>query len=73
MEHDDKRDRIGEPIHRAGARCGLQMAQAGVVLLTPDDVAYLRHEYASGDGDQETIPTQQPTPNVLFRGWVALG
>ncbi len=41
-------------------------AQAIVVLLTPDDVAYLRSEYASGDDDPETTPLAQARPNVLF-------
>ena len=49
------------------------MAQAVVVLLTPDDVAYLRHEYASGDGDPETSPTPQATPNVFFEAGMAVG
>mgnify|MGYP000485185991 CR=1 FL=1 len=31
-----------------------EMAQAVVVLLTPDDIAYLRPEYANGDDDPAT-------------------
>ena len=69
MEHDDKRDRIGKPVHRAGARCGLQMAQAVVVLLTPDDVAYLRHEYASGDGDPERSGRRRRRTSVSRLAW----
>ena len=48
-------------------------AQAVVVLLTPDDVAYLRSEYASGEGDPETEPLAQARPNVLFEAGMAMG
>lgn len=48
-------------------------AQAIVVLLTPDDVAYLRSEYASGDDDPETKPLAQARPNVLFEAGMAMG
>lgn len=48
-------------------------AQAIVVLLTPDDVAYLRSEYASGDDDPETTPLAQARPNVLFEAGMAMG
>src|SRR5215831_20229537 len=48
-------------------------AQAIVVLLTPDDVAYLRSEYASGDDDPEKSPSAQARPNVLFEAGMAMG
>jgi hypothetical protein len=48
-------------------------AQAIVVLLTPDDVAYLRNEYASGEDDPETVPLAQARPNVLFEAGMAMG
>lgn len=48
-------------------------AQAIVVLLTPDDVAYLRTEYASGEDDPETQPLAQARPNVLFEAGMAMG
>jgi predicted nucleotide-binding protein len=48
-------------------------AQAVIVLLTPDDVAYLRSEYASGEGDTECNPTAQARPNVLFEAGMAMG
>ena len=48
-------------------------AQAIVVLLTPDDVAYLRTEYASGEDDPETEPLAQARPNVLFEAGMAMG
>lgn len=50
-----------------------EMAQAVVVLLTPDDIAYLRSEYANADDDQERIPTPQARPNVLFEAGMAIG
>lgn len=48
-------------------------AQAIVVLLTPDDIAYLRKEFASGDEDPETDPMPQARPNVLFEAGMAMG
>lgn len=51
----------------------LDAAQAIVVLLTPDDVAYLRSEYASGKSDPDTVPLGQARPNVLFEAGMAMG
>jgi predicted nucleotide-binding protein len=48
-------------------------AQTVVVLLTPDDIAYLRRQYASGDDDPETVPSAQARPNVLFEAGMAMG
>lgn len=48
-------------------------AQAVVVLLTPDEVAYLQPRYAHGTGDPETQPAAQARPNVLFEAGMALG
>ena len=48
-------------------------ARAVVVLMTPDDVAYLRDEYASGDADPERKPMGQARPNVLFEAGMAMG
>ncbi|WP_082460169.1 TIR domain-containing protein [Frigoribacterium sp. Leaf8] len=50
-----------------------EQGQAVVVLLTPDDVAYLRSEYAHGDADPEAEPTGQARPNVLFEAGMAMG
>lgn len=47
-------------------------AQAFVVLLTPDEVAYLRSDIAPQD-DPETQPALQARPNVLFEAGMALG
>lgn len=48
-------------------------AQAVVVLLTPDEVAYLQPRYGHGTGDPETQPAAQARPNVLFEAGMALG
>lgn len=48
-------------------------AQAVVVLLTPDEVTYLRPELASGTQDPETQPATQARPNVLFEAGMAFG
>ena len=41
--------------------------------MTPDDIAQLRSEYASGPGDPELTPTPQARPNVLLEAGMALG
>ena len=48
-------------------------AQAVVVLLTPDDIAYLRPEYSVGEDDPDREPQGQARPNVLFEAGMALG
>jgi len=48
-------------------------AQAIVVLLTPDDIAYIRSEYASDEEDPELTPRGQARPNVLFEAGMAMG
>lgn len=59
---------IGEILDAAFAR-----AAAIVVLMTPDEVAYLQPAYGSGEGDPETLPAAQARPNVLFEAGMALG
>lgn len=48
-------------------------ATAVVVLMTPDEVAYLQPRYSAGDADPETEPAAQARPNVLFEAGMALG
>ncbi len=48
-------------------------AQAVVVLLTPDEVTYLRSEYSDGEEDPETEPAAQARANVLFEAGMAMG
>lgn len=50
-----------------------EMAQAVVVLMTPDDIAYLQRDHASSDEDPELTPTPQARPNVLFEAGMAIG
>jgi len=59
---------IGEILDAAFDR-----AQAVVVLMTPDEVAYLQTQFGSGDNDPETLPAAQARPNVLFEAGMALG
>lgn len=59
---------IGQALDAAFA-----MAQAVVVLLTPDDIAYLRPEYANGEDDPDRSPIPQARPNVLFEAGMAIG
>lgn len=59
---------VGEILDAAFAH-----AQAIVVLLTPDDIAYLKREFAAGETDPETDPKGQARPNVLFEAGMALG
>lgn len=49
-----------------------EIAQAIIVLETPDDIAYLRSELANEE-DSEGIPQGQPRPNVLFEAGMAMG
>jgi predicted nucleotide-binding protein len=48
-------------------------ATAIVVLMTPDEVAYLQPRYGHGPNDPETNPAAQARPNVLFEAGMALG
>lgn len=48
-------------------------AQAIVVLMTPDDMAYLRADYAAGTDDPDVRPQGQARPNVLFEAGMAMG
>lgn len=48
-------------------------AAAIVVLMTPDEIAYLQPRYGHGEDDAETLPAAQARPNVLFEAGMALG
>lgn len=48
-------------------------AAAVVVLVTPDEIAYLQPQYGHGNTDPETKPAPQARPNVLFEAGIALG
>jgi len=51
----------------------LEAAQAIVVLMTPDEITYLRSEYGGGEHDSDLQPAAQARPNVLFEAGMALG
>lgn len=51
----------------------LDAAQAIVVLMTPDEIAYLRTEYASDVSELDAQAQPQARPNVLFEAGMALG
>lgn len=60
---------IGEVLDAA-----FSMAQAVVVLMTPDDFAYLRDGLRQAkEPPHETEPTLQARPNVLFEAGMAMG
>ncbi len=59
---------IGEVLATA-----FDMAQAVVVLLTPDDVVYLHDSLAGEDDADEVRPQGQARPNVLFEAGMAMG
>lgn len=48
-------------------------ARAVVVLMTPDEIAYLQPRFGYDDNDPETQPAAQARPNVLFEAGMALG
>lgn len=58
---------IGEVLEAA-----FNEAQAVVVLMTPDEIACLRDEFAS-QGNTELQPAAQARPNVLFEAGMAMG
>jgi predicted nucleotide-binding protein len=50
-----------------------EQGQAVIVLMTPDDIAYLQNAYANGDDDPDTRAAGQARPNVLFEAGMAMG
>jgi predicted nucleotide-binding protein len=51
-----------------------KIAKAVVVLFTPDDEGWLKEEFRqANDPPEETQPTPQARPNVLFEAGMALG
>ncbi len=63
----------GSPYIGDVLKTAFHAAQAVVVILTPDEVAYLRPDYAQGAGDRDTEPAMQARPNVLFEAGMAFG
>lgn len=60
---------IGEILDAAFSK-----AQAIVVLMTPDDIAYLQEKFQKDeDPSYEKQPTPQARPNVLFEAGMSIG
>lgn len=59
---------IGEVLDAAFRR-----ATAIVVLITPDEVAYLQPRFGHGGHDPAVDPAPQARPNVLFEAGMAIG
>ncbi len=47
--------------------------RAIIVLLTPDDITYLKSEHADDADDPDSRPSGQARPNVLFEAGMAFG
>lgn len=62
----------GSPYIGTVLDAAFENATAIVVLMTPDEVAYLQPRYTH-DADPETVPAPQARPNVLFEAGMALG
>ena len=50
---------------------GLSLADAIVVLFTPDDLARLREEFSAGSEDDAAVETGQPRMNVIYEAGMA--
>lgn len=64
---------VGSPYIGQVLDAAFENARAVVVLLTPDEIAYLQPRYGNGEHDPETLPAAQARPNVLFEAGMALG
>ncbi len=63
----------GTPYTGDIVRAGMDMADAVVVLLTPDDVGYVRPKFRQHrDGADELRPTGQARLNVIFEAGMAM-
>jgi predicted nucleotide-binding protein len=76
IEWNQAREATGEPNPYIGTILdkGLSMAQAVVVLMTPDDEARLKEEFRhSNDPPYEATLSGQARPNVLYEAGMAMG
>jgi len=63
----------GTPYTGDVVRAGMDLAAAVVVLLTPDDVGYVRPEFRQErDGPDDLRPTGQARLNVIFEAGMAM-
>lgn len=75
LEWSEARKATGKPTPYVGEilDAAFSIAQAIVVLLTPDDLAYLQPAYVGeADPPHERLPTGQARPNVLFEAGMAM-
>jgi len=75
IEWSEARAMTGEasPVIGTILDVALREARAIVILLTPDDIAYLHSDYANGASDPDLRPQGQARPNVLFEAGMAMG
>lgn len=65
--------RGGTPYTGDIVRAGMDLADAVIVLLTPDDVGYVRSAFRQDrDGNDELRPTGQARLNVIFEAGMAM-
>lgn len=65
--------KMGSPYVGQVLDAAFEYGQAVVVLMTPDDVAYIHGDYADGESDPELQAKGQARPNVLFEAGMAMG
>ncbi|MFJ8558046.1 TIR domain-containing protein [Streptomyces microflavus] len=63
----------GAPYIGDALDAAMNAAQAILVLMTPDEVVYLKPEQGDGPDDPELAPQGQARPNVLFEAGLAFG
>ncbi len=76
LEWSEARKRTGKPTPYVGDILDVAFsdAQAFVVIMTPDEFAYLREEFRDKTDRPEILqPSPQSRPNVLFEAGMAMG
>ncbi|MDX3374599.1 nucleotide-binding protein [Streptomyces sp. ME02-6991-2A] len=63
----------GAPYIGDALDAAMNASQAILVLMTPDDVVYLKPEHGRGTDDPELRPQGQARPNVLFEAGLSFG
>ncbi len=63
----------GSPHNLEAVEAAMRRAQAVVVLLSPDDEARLKHDFAAADEHDERELRGQPRQNVILEAGLAMG